>query len=63
MSAGAGPTDETIARLNIEHYRRLLETEKDESKLRTIRELLRVEEDKLALTERAQLRETKERKH
>jgi hypothetical protein len=38
----------TIVQLNIEHYRRLLETETDESKRQTIAKLLAEEEAKLA---------------
>ena len=40
--------DRAVARLNIEHYRRLLETEADETKRQTIRRLLAEEEAKLA---------------
>jgi hypothetical protein len=40
--------DGTVARLNIEHYRRLLTTETDEAKRRTILGLLGEEEAKLA---------------
>jgi hypothetical protein len=38
----------TIVQLNIEHYRRLLETETDESKRQPIAQLLADEEAKLA---------------
>jgi len=38
----------TIARLNIDHYRRLLMTEIDESKRQTVMRLLAEEEAKLA---------------
>jgi hypothetical protein len=38
----------TIAKLNIDHYRRLLKAEADESKRRTIARLLAEEEAKLA---------------
>jgi hypothetical protein len=38
----------TIVQLNIEHYRRLLKTEIDESKRQTIAKLLAEEEAKLA---------------
>jgi hypothetical protein len=40
--------DRSIARLNIEHFRRLLETETDQTKRQTIRRLLAEEEAKLA---------------
>jgi hypothetical protein len=40
--------DQNIARLNIEHFRKLLIVERDETKLQTILGLLREEEDKLA---------------
>ena len=40
--------DRTVARLNIEHYRRLLAQETDESRRRTIQRLLAEEEAKLA---------------
>ncbi len=40
--------DRAVARLNIEHYRRLLTTETDETKRQTIRCLLAEEEAKLA---------------
>jgi hypothetical protein len=40
--------DETIARLNIEHYRKLLPHETDEAKRRTLSRLLAEEEEKLA---------------
>jgi hypothetical protein len=39
--------DRTVARLNIEHYRRLLETETDEAKRQIIVRLLAEEEAKL----------------
>jgi hypothetical protein len=39
--------DRTIARLNIEHYKRLLERETDDAKRQTIRLLLAEEEAKL----------------
>jgi hypothetical protein len=38
----------TIAQLNIGHFRRLLKTETDESKRRTLAKLLSEEEAKLA---------------
>ena len=40
--------DKTVARLNIEHYRKLLATEQDEAKRQTILRLLAEEEAKLA---------------
>ncbi len=40
--------DRTVARLNIEHYRRLLATETDESKRKMLQTLLAEEEAKLA---------------
>jgi hypothetical protein len=40
--------DRTIARLNIEHYRKLLASEMDETKRRTVRRLLAEEEARLA---------------
>jgi hypothetical protein len=39
--------DMTVARLNIEHYRKLLAQEADETKRQTIRGLLEEEEAKL----------------
>jgi hypothetical protein len=46
--AGSGGVDRTIARLNIEHFRKLLSEEKDDAKRRIIRRLLVEEEAKLA---------------
>jgi hypothetical protein len=40
--------DKAVARLNIEHYRKLLATEADEAKRETLRGLLADEEAKLA---------------
>ncbi|MCK9918978.1 hypothetical protein MXD81_58620 [Microbacteriaceae bacterium K1510] len=40
--------DRTVARLNIEHYRRLLAKETDEARRQTIMRLLAEEEAKLA---------------
>jgi len=40
--------DKTVARLNIEHYRKLLETEIDQKKRETLLHLLAEEEAKLA---------------
>lgn len=43
--------DRTVARLNIEHYRKLLVTKLDEMKRRTLQRLLAEEEAKLASLE------------
>lgn len=40
--------DRTVARLNIEHYRRLLARETDEARRQTVMRLLAEEEAKLA---------------
>lgn len=40
--------DKRVARLNIDHYRKLLATEIDETKRRTLQQLLAEEEAKLA---------------
>ena len=40
--------DRTVARLNIEHYQRLLATETDEARRQTLLHLLAEEEAKLA---------------
>lgn len=40
--------DRTVARLNVEHYRRLLARETDETRRQTIMRLLAEEEAKLA---------------
>jgi hypothetical protein len=40
--------DRTVARLNIEHFRRLLAEETDETRRRVLRRLLAEEEAKLA---------------
>ncbi len=40
--------DRTVARLNIEHYRRLLAKETDETRRQTLQRLLTEEEAKLA---------------
>ena len=40
--------DKTVARLNVEHYRKLLATEQDEARRRTILRLLAEEEAKVA---------------
>jgi hypothetical protein len=42
--------DRTVARLNIEHYRKLLAKETDEAKRQTVLRLLAEEESKLAST-------------
>jgi len=39
--------ERTVARLNVEHYKRLLERETDETKRQTIQRLLAEEEAKL----------------
>ena len=46
--------DRTIARLNIEHYRKQLLDEKDEAKRQTLMRLLAEEEEKLAMLTKAQ---------
>ena len=46
--AGEILMDRTVARLNIEHFRKLLSQEKDEAKRQTILRLLAEEEAKLA---------------
>ena len=48
MGYGAGAMDRAVARLNVEHYRRLLADETDEARRRTILRLLAEEEAKLA---------------
>jgi len=45
--------DKRVARLNIEHYRKLLGTEVDEAKRRTLQRLLAEEEAKLAAAKAA----------
>jgi hypothetical protein len=40
--------DRSVARLNVEHYRRLLATEMDESRRQTLMRLLAEEESKIA---------------
>lgn len=40
--------DKAVARLNIEHYQKLLATETDEAKRQTLRRLLAEEEARLA---------------
>jgi len=52
------PLDETIARLNIQHFRELLETEKDEAKRQMILRLLAEEERKLKALETRRARGT-----
>ncbi len=47
---GAPALDKTIASLNIEHYRRLLATERDESRRQLLLRLLAEEEKKIAQT-------------
>lgn len=46
--AGLPAVDETVARLNIEHFRNKLATETDETRRQTILRLLAAEEAKLA---------------
>ena len=53
--------DETVARLNIEHYRKLLAEEKDEAKRRTLHSLLAEEEAKLAALTEALNKKTQSR--
>ena len=48
MQKTGATMDNTIARLNIEHFRTLLKTETDESKREMLRLLLSEEESKLA---------------
>jgi len=43
-----GAMDKTVARLNIEHYRKSLAAERDEAKRQTLMRLLAEEEAKLA---------------
>jgi hypothetical protein len=43
-----GAMDEAVARLNIEHYHKLLATETDQAKCQMLRRLLAEEEAKLA---------------
>lgn len=45
--------DETIVRLNIEHFRKLLATGLDETKQKTVLQLLAEEERKLAAPQKA----------
>jgi hypothetical protein len=53
-AATEGIVDKTIARLNIEHYRRQLVDEKDEIKRRMLQKLLAEEEEKLAMLAKGQ---------
>ena len=50
---GAPPLDRTVASLNIEHYKRLLATETDESRRQILLQLLSEEEAKLSRANRA----------
>ena len=50
-SAECPPMDRTIARLNIEHFQKLLAKETDETKRRTLQSLLVEEKAKLATAE------------
>lgn len=45
---GAHAVDRTVARFNIEHFRRLLATESDEQRRQLLQRLLAEEEAKLA---------------
>lgn len=49
--------DKRVARLNIDHYRKLLATEIDETKRRTLQKLLAEEEAKLAGLDETRKRE------
>ncbi len=54
--------DKAVARLNIEHYRKLLATETDEKKRETLCRLLAEEEAKLAaLNDPPEIRKVKQR--
>ena len=46
--------ERTIANLNIEHFRQKLETETDETKRRTLVQLLSEEQAKMALIEKSE---------
>lgn len=48
--------DRTVARLNVEHFRRLLATETDEERRQILQKLLAEEEAKLAGNRPADLR-------
>jgi hypothetical protein len=50
--------DKTVARLNIEHFRKLLRQEQDEAKREAILRLLTEEEAKLATLENRQKKKT-----
>jgi len=45
---GARAVDRTVARLNVEHFRRLLATETDEERRQILQKLLTEEEAKIA---------------
>jgi hypothetical protein len=45
---GACAVDRTVARLNVEHFRRLLATETDEKRRQILQKLLTEEEAKIA---------------
>jgi hypothetical protein len=49
--------DRTVARLNIEHFRKQLAAEQDEVKRETLRRLLAEEEAKLAAIDKARRNE------
>lgn len=51
--------DRTVAYLNVEHYRRLLAAETDESKRKVLQKLLAEEEAKLAEAKEAAARQQK----
>jgi hypothetical protein len=51
LQSGEGYMDRYIAQHNIEHFRKQLSEETDEAKLKTIRQLLAQEEEKLAALE------------
>jgi hypothetical protein len=53
--------DKAVARLNIEHYRKLLLTDLDETKPQTITRLLEIEEAKLAELKKASAKIKKDR--
>jgi hypothetical protein len=51
--------DKTVARLNVEHFRRLITKETDETKRQTLLRLLAEEEAKLAALENDRPKESK----
>jgi hypothetical protein len=54
--------DRTIARLNIEHFQKLLAKETDEKKRQTLLQLIAEEKTKLAAAEKAKLAGSKNQK-